>query len=128
MSTNQETEEVVTDSGITARVGTSEEPGTGPMRRAISCRLQVAVVLEGRGDRNQIDTSAIENDVNQNSPINFNVRQRDARINGDAEVLLISRGSILGEDTLEEAVERTRRELINQNAGFEILEWRAEAV
>lgn len=111
-------------SGMTS----SEEPGTGPMRRVIGCRLQIAIVLEGRGDRNQIDTSAIEDAVNQQTQTSFDVRQRDARINGDAELLLVSRSSIIDEENLDAGVRVARNELFNQNVGFEVLEWRVEAI
>lgn len=106
----------------------SGTPESGPIRRMASCKLQVPVVLEGRGDEDNIDLDAIENSVNQQSSINFNISQRSPRINGEWEILLISRGSILGEDTLEDAVEQTRRELINQGVGFQVENWRVEAI
>lgn len=129
MSSNQpDVETTVTDSKTKIGITTSEEPGTGPIKRAVFSRLQVAVVLEGRGDRGNIDTAAIDNEINNELTISFDVRTRDARINGDAEVLLVSRASVLGEETVEDAVEITRRQLINQGVGFQVLEWRIEAI
>lgn len=103
---------------------------SGPVRRTIGCRIQVVAVLEGRGDLENIDLSSVEDALGSSDDVDrsFNVNVRDARIEGDGELLLVTRGSILSEDQLENAVAVARNDLLNQPVGLTINSWRVEAV
>lgn len=103
---------------------------SGPIRRSIGCRLQVVAILEGSGNREDIDLGAVEDALENSDNVDrsFNIRQRDARINGDAELLLVTRGSIISEDQLENAIAVARNELLNQPVDFTIFEWRIESI
>lgn len=92
----------------------------------IGCSQQIVVELEGRdGD---IDEQQMEQALNSVLMMNVSVSSRQGRFDADKEVLVRTRDSIITSDNITETVNQVRQEIISQNLGFEVSEWRVEAV
>lgn len=96
------------------------------MSAVLSCDQQVVIELVGRGG--DVDEQAIQNEMDTSLRKNSTVSVRQARFDADEEVVVRTSDSIILEEDINTIERVVRNQIIQQNIGFEVSEWRVEAV
>lgn len=97
----------------------------GMPRPLCRCNQQIVFVLVGRG--NDIDETAIENELDTELSVDVSVNSRGPKIEGDRELVVTVRSGSVSENTVDESESVINSYLITQNVGFEIKEWRIDS-
>lgn len=96
------------------------------MAPVLGCSQQVVVELVGRDG--SVNNQQIESALDSAIAKSTSVSTRQGRFDADKEIVVKTRDSIILEEDVDAITRTVSNEIISQNLGFEISEWRIEAV